>query len=271
MTQHNTPTTQSSNTRSSLLSPLLDERRGHAAGLDDVADLTLYANADTYTDGISSAHAEDDDCHDPVLAGSVTSVPTTILQAGGPSPEFRNESSASFVEHHNHDHNIPLDPTAAVPEGQKHLVTPSGATGAFLGLCLGGPVGAALWGFGAAYAVRKDGTIGDLARSLGEVGLTARDKFLELDEKHHLQQWTQDVMEDSKVVAVAADGIHSVVEYTKRHQLLERGIENTGRGFEYLADKIAGSASEESRDDVGFDYQALNEEFRRNNDGTFYY
>eukprot|EP00339_Tiarina_fusa_P028998 CAMPEP_0117085898 /NCGR_PEP_ID=MMETSP0472-20121206/60338_1 /TAXON_ID=693140 ORGANISM="Tiarina fusus, Strain LIS" /NCGR_SAMPLE_ID=MMETSP0472 /ASSEMBLY_ACC=CAM_ASM_000603 /LENGTH=135 /DNA_ID=CAMNT_0004815247 /DNA_START=75 /DNA_END=480 /DNA_ORIENTATION=- len=135
MTQHNTPTTQSSNTRSSLLSPLLDERRGHAAGLDDVADLTLYANADTYTDGISSAHAEDDDCHDPVLQDRSPPFPR----------QFRNESSASFVEHHNHDHNIPLDPTAAVPEGQKHLVTPSGATGAFLGLCLGGPVGAALW------------------------------------------------------------------------------------------------------------------------------
>jgi hypothetical protein len=255
MTLHNKANDSISNNGASpVYSPVysLLEERGFAAGLEDVDDLTFYADADPPAgeEGISSVvRADGDDRSEEEFASSA---PT--LRSGGPPQDFEETFDR-------------IDPTAQVPEEQKHLVTPSGATGAFLGLCLGGPIGAALWGFGAAYAVRKDGTVGDMARSLGEVGLTAREKILELDEKHQFAKRTQEAFEESKVASVAADGFNSIADYTRRHQLLERGIENTGRGLEYLVEKISG-ASPSPEDD--YDYRSLNEDFERRNDGTFY-
>jgi len=59
----------------------------------------------------------------------------------------------------------------------------SGTTGAVLGFLFGGPILSALLGFGAAYATKKNGAPGDAARALGDVGLTVREKAIEVDER----------------------------------------------------------------------------------------
>jgi hypothetical protein len=55
-----------------------------------------------------------------------------------------------------------------------------------LGCLLCGPILALITGGYAAYATSKDGAIGDAARAIGDVALTARDKAKEVDEKHDI-------------------------------------------------------------------------------------
>jgi hypothetical protein len=62
----------------------------------------------------------------------------------------------------------------------------SGAAGAVLGLLVGGPLLAVMFGLGMLYHCQQEGVMGDVARALGDVALLTRSRFEELNEKHHL-------------------------------------------------------------------------------------
>jgi hypothetical protein len=132
-----------------------------------------------------------------------------------------------------------------IPEEDARLVAPSGVAGAVVGLILGGPILAVIAGFGSAYAVRKEGSTGDIARSMGEVALSAQQTTEELEKKLHWIERTRKAVDgtESKIVwkvrRLVVSSWDSAVEYSRQHQLLERGVEGTGRGFEYLADRIS--------------------------------
>jgi hypothetical protein len=140
----------------------------------------------------------------------------------------------------------------------------SGTTGAVLGFLFGGPILSALLGFGAAYATKKDGAPGDAARALGDVGLTVRQKAVEVDEKHHVVEKTTKVATDVWEGAKQYDQKHNVLEKTKdftvaswlsfvkfvqERRLLQRGVDGVGRGYEFIADKIAVSCGQDTSAD----------------------
>lgn len=144
---------------------------------------------------------------------------------------------------------------------EKHdpLVRASGIAGGVVGLLLGGPILSLIAGFGLAYAIRKENTVGDISRSVGEVALSIGDKAQQINQKHHIADKTKATIDDlenrcsiaTKTRQLVITGWKAGVDFTRQHNLIERGIEGTGQGFEYLAEKVAGN---KNTSDTDFDY-----------------
>ena len=148
--------------------------------------------------------------------------------------------------------------TQASPPPPVHeaRVVASGTAGCILGCLLGGPVCAILAGFGTAYAAKhKDGALGDCARAVGDVALTAKSKAEEVDEKHHVVENTKRVVAEGWEHAKDLDRQHHICEKTKdaavytskaivnftiEHRLLERGMEGVGRVMEQIGRRLNG-------------------------------
>lgn len=74
------------------------------------------------------------------------------------------------------------EPDNNVDEDGHRQVVAAGVGSAVVGLCVGGPVGAALLGFTGAYAAQhKEGAVGDAARKIGEYAIRAKEKVTGLD------------------------------------------------------------------------------------------
>lgn len=141
-------------------------------------------------------------------------------------------------------------------EEVKRRMVASGTTGAVVGFLFGGPILSALLGFGAAYVSKKQGPTGDAARALGDVGVSIRDKAVEIDEKHRVVERSTKAANDAwesakkydqqhhvldKAWDFAVKGWQSFVSYVEKNRLLERGVEGVGKGYEYVAEKVGGS------------------------------
>lgn len=135
----------------------------------------------------------------------------------------------------------------------KDKMVASGATGAVLGFLFGGPILSALLGFGAAYASQKNGVPGDAARALGDVGITVRDKAIEVDEKHHIVEKSSKVATDVWEGAKQFDQRHNILEKSKdftvaswksfvkfvqERRILQKGVDGVGCGYEFVAEKL---------------------------------
>mmetsp|Transcript_13740 Transcript_13740/g.28825 ORF Transcript_13740/g.28825 Transcript_13740/m.28825 type:complete len:215 (-) Transcript_13740:129-773(-) len=155
-----------------------------------------------------------------------------------------------------------IDITKLVPEEEKHLVTPAGVGGAIVGFIFGGPILSALVGFGAAYAIRKKNGAGDAARALGELTISVQDKAAKIEEKNKYFEKTKTSVGDmsnklpSKVRGCFVSSWFAVSNYTKENQLIERGVEGTGKGFEFISSSISGlskkSDNEKERENYTF-------------------
>lgn len=143
-----------------------------------------------------------------------------------------------------------IDIAKDVPEDQKHLVRPAGIGGAVLGFLLGGPLGCAFLGFVSAYGVRKENCAGDAARALGEVTLSVQQKAAEIEDRHRYYGRSVSVINNQceksttsaayKTREFVVSSWKSVENYTHRHQLIERGVEGTGKGVEFIANALTG-------------------------------
>jgi hypothetical protein len=144
-----------------------------------------------------------------------------------------------------------IDIAKDVPADQKHLVKPAGIGGAILGFLLGGPIGCAFLGFGAAYAVRKENCTGDAARALGEMTFSVQQKAAEIEDRHRYYERSVSAINNQcqkseksaayKTREFVVSSWKSVENYTHRHQLIERGVEGTGKGVEFIASTITGN------------------------------
>jgi hypothetical protein len=143
----------------------------------------------------------------------------------------------------------PIDITKSVAKEDKQLVKAAGVGAAVLGFVFGGPILSALLGFSAAYAVRKKNCTGNAARSLGELFISVQEKTAEIEEKNHFIEKTttsiNDFCDDEKEKSVAfktraflGSTWLAASNYTKEKQLLERGVEETGKGLEFIAKTI---------------------------------
>ena len=142
-----------------------------------------------------------------------------------------------------------IDVTKSVAKEDKHLAKPAGIGGAVLGFIFGGPILSALLGFSAAYAVRKKNATGDAARSLGGLFVSVQEKTAEIEEKNHFIEKTRTSVNDFcddeneksvpfKTRAFLVSTWLAVSKFTKEKQLLERGVEQTGKGLEFIGKSI---------------------------------
>ena len=169
-----------------------------------------------------------------------------------PSPLLSTVSSSQTIPGEPHH---PEAPRSGRPETNPSLSTSAGIAAGILGFLCGGPILGIFFGFGAAYAAAtKEGAVGDVARAIGEVGLVAKAKAQEVDERHKL-------VDKSKVAAAKyledlqdADRKHRILEklkrfviwsweatldYARRHHLVERGLAAVENGLDRLLEKIS--------------------------------
>ena len=138
------------------------------------------------------------------------------------------------------------------------VVVASGTTAAVLGFFfMGGPIGAVLLGFSAAYAAQKEGAAGDIARTVGDIGVTVRQKAQQINNKHQIvdrsakaatKAWESAKEYDrqhhvlDKTVDALIRGWHRFIEFVKEHRLMERGMEGAGRGYEFVAERLSNNS-----------------------------
>ena len=145
----------------------------------------------------------------------------------------------------------------AITHPQNDKAVASGVTGAVLGFLFGGPILSALLGFGAAYLSKKDGAPGDAARALGDVGISVKEKAVEVDEKHHIVEKSTTVAANALDEAKKYDQKHHLIDSTKdfavanwksftkfihEHRILQKGVDGFGVGYEFVTEKIASCA-----------------------------
>eukprot|EP00534_Pseudo-nitzschia_fraudulenta_P003887 CAMPEP_0201118324 /NCGR_PEP_ID=MMETSP0850-20130426/2470_1 /ASSEMBLY_ACC=CAM_ASM_000622 /TAXON_ID=183588 /ORGANISM="Pseudo-nitzschia fraudulenta, Strain WWA7" /LENGTH=221 /DNA_ID=CAMNT_0047383445 /DNA_START=96 /DNA_END=761 /DNA_ORIENTATION=- len=159
-----------------------------------------------------------------------------------------------------------IDITKAVAEEDKHLVEPAGVGAAVIGFIFGGPILSALLGFGSAYAVRKKNGAGDAARALGELTISVQEKSTKFEEKNKVVKKTTESInklcddEEEKSIpfktrAFLVSTWLSMANFTKEKQLLERGVEGTGKGFEFIGqafEKTINKKPKQENDDLVF-------------------
>jgi hypothetical protein len=216
--------------------------RNTAASNDD--DLLLFADVEYRSNN-------SDELHSLNAALPPRDLPRDRMMAGNPPHDFSRQFHPASS-----DVAVPTSPgvVPCLESQQQALVAPSGIAGAIVGLLIGGPVIGAIAGFGSAYAVRKDGAAGDAARALGEAALSVQSTGQEWEEKHHVWKNTKYAIQhaDSKMAiharTLAAKGWKSAVELNQQHNLLERGVEGTGQGFEYVAEKIQSISDKNQRE-----------------------
>lgn len=142
------------------------------------------------------------------------------------------------------------------PEEEKlaELRTGAGVAAGVVSVFLGGPILAVVVGFGAVYAVNKEGAVGDAARSLGQVALNIRDQAVQYDNKHKVSESTSRVANDTWEKARAYDqqfhvldrtkgavvsGVSLTTEFVHKHNLIERGVHTVGTTIEWMANKVS--------------------------------
>lgn len=151
-----------------------------------------------------------------------------------------------------------IDIAAQVPDDQKHLVGPAGVGGAVVGFVFGGPLLSAFLGFGSAYAVRKENGAGDAARALGEVTMSVQKKAAEIEDRHRYYERSVNAINSKcekskesvayKTKQLVVNTWTTLEKCTKRKQLIERSVEGTGRGVEYVASVVTGSKKKKNTD-----------------------
>jgi hypothetical protein len=132
----------------------------------------------------------------------------------------------------------------------------AGVAGGVLGFFLGGPILAAIAGFGVAYCTRKEDAAGDVARALGDVALSAKEKAQEVEQKHHMMESTTKVATNAwerakeldrqtevlnKVSTVFTTSVNTTLDFARRHRIMERSVDAVGSSIYYVMEKLANS------------------------------
>jgi hypothetical protein len=130
----------------------------------------------------------------------------------------------------------------------------AGVASGVVGMLLGGPMFGVALAFGAAYAHDRPGAVGDVSRAVGDLAISARSHAQEIDNKHHVvettkaaasqaldkaQQYDRENRVVEKVQRVLTNGWKWTVDFVHRHNLIERGVQNVGKGVVWVAEKIA--------------------------------
>jgi hypothetical protein len=112
--------------------------------------------------------------------------------------------------------------------------------GAVVGMLLGGPFLSLFLGVGSHHYSKQEGAMGDCARALGEVAIVAKEKFQQVDDRHHLLDKGKEAASRTWDRVQQADREHKLQEkmgyfvshcyavtldFIYRHNLIERATE----------------------------------------------
>lgn len=185
---------------------------------------------------------DDDEKKEPLLkVGAAESVADESVKI------LYDEYGGQLEEQHNSKMRVePIDIFNDVPDENKHLVREAGQGGAVVGFVLGGPIGSALTGFGCAYSVRKNNSCGKLARKIGTITLDVKDKMSKFEERHHFYAKSKSTVDGfcennriaNKTQQIVCAGYAKAQKFTEEHQLIEKSVEGTGKGIEFVGDTL---------------------------------
>ena len=184
------------------------------------------------------------------------------LQIDGSGMVTTNDDQPSV--HNNNNNNTGTDNTDATTTStpmsssgrQNRVVVGAGVAIGLVGMALGGPILACVAGLGTAYAAKQSGAVGDVARAVGDVALTAKAKAQELNDKHHIVERTADATKNVVETAKELDQSHKILERTKnavlygwtslvkanrKHRLLDKTVDAVGSGLAHAAQAIVWS------------------------------
>mmetsp|Transcript_24753 Transcript_24753/g.69500 ORF Transcript_24753/g.69500 Transcript_24753/m.69500 type:complete len:268 (+) Transcript_24753:181-984(+) len=176
-------------------------------------------------------------------------------------------ASSTFAERDDANESDPGAPSrsasAATAPGatcQPARVAASGTAGCILGCLIGGPFLAAISGLGIAYAsASDDGSTGKMARALGDVALATQAKVVEIDRKYDVatnaknaaaSAWStaKELEAEHKVCAktgrTLVAGGKAVVEFSKKHRVVERGAAGCTSCLQAVATSISATVEE---------------------------
>lgn len=208
-------------------------------------------------EGVDSSSDVDVDMNDdPPLVDATIAHPEPSAPVEEAPPTYDEAISVTIDEQSENTGQAPPVPNEnfAQTEAERQMVA-SGTTAAVFGfLFLGGPIGAAILGCSAAYASQKEGAAGDIARSVGDIGISIKAKARQINDKHHIVDRSSKAATEAWQSAMEYDREHRVLEklwialqygwqsftkFVQDHRLLERGVETAGRGYEFIAERVA--------------------------------
>merc|ERR1712039_375584 len=92
---------------------------------------------------------------------------------------------------------------------------------------LAGPIVGVIAGLGAAHLTQKDGAVGDAARSLGDVALSAKDKASMLEKKYRIVDRSKDTANNAWERVRELDGENGALLLHKGKNAVVKGWRNT--------------------------------------------
>jgi len=147
-----------------------------------------------------------------------------------------------------------LDIALTEEQQQQQRQRGAGIASGVVGLLLGGPILALLFGFGAAYAADQEGVAGDAARAIGDLALQARIRARDINEKHKVADQAQEAAGRlwnraqemdrehrlwDRAVAFASTTFTQASDFCHRHRVVERGIDAIGRAAYWVGELVA--------------------------------
>jgi hypothetical protein len=206
------------------------------------SDFIPFAEASivTYDDELS---------HEPVAVPAAESISSSSPASSGSAPVWEvitepNDATTPLVTP------TTTRPLSSLPPSQEHqqqehqqrqqtsVPKAAAAGGAVVGLFCGGPIMSLILGIGAHHYAKREGAAGDCARALGEIALVTRDKFRQVDDRHHLVDKGKEAASrtlhnmqrpDKKQKAKERFGYFVshcyalTLDFVYRHRLIERG------------------------------------------------
>lgn len=176
------------------------------------------------------------------------------------SDDDNNNNNNDDDNNNNDDDSIPTlvtttpSPDPADLQQHDNSRMASGGASGVVGCLVGGPLVGLALGFGAIYAHDRQGVVGDASRALGEIALQVNQRARRINEQHHVVATTKAaavrVVEQAKTYEqhnhvveqaqhVIVQGWNWTVEFVKKHNLIERGVQSVGKGVVWVAEAIA--------------------------------
>jgi len=189
---------------------------------------------------------DDDEASPPLVPAASAPLEETITDVDPLSSHDSNMVTVDGVEDGG--------TTLTTEEYEQSLMVGAGVGAGVIGCLLGGPIFACLTGFGAAHFAKKEGAAGDCARAIGQVALMARQKAVEVNQKHNLVRKGQDAANNAWEKAKEVDRRHNILERAKtfvvyswnslkeanrKHHLLQRATDGVGKAITFVTTKIS--------------------------------
>ena len=176
------------------------------------------------------------------------STPKVVVEEKKPAPKVEEKVSAPKAAA---SKSKPI--TSIVPVDKTNVENAATVTTAFLGLAMGGPVGALFFAALGKYLAKKDNESGVVVRGIGKSVVEVYNFFMSLEEKYHLaEKATTTIDETSTKLAKDSEGVATVkksaTEAISKIKELNSEFDLVGKGKQAL--EVAATLSESALEKV---------------------